>query len=600
MVKEGVHATRHEGKAAAKQLSEKARTELAGFPLTLKTRDDLGLVLRVPAYAQDPRVGEENPRLKIIDFEVNWRPGITDGPTSARVAIVDYDADEGKLHAPAVWNKDTLHFEYPAGKVLDKTSYQSYQFHQVSVWATIESALALYEHPFALGRSIPWGFAGNRLIITPHAGYAENACYDRATKSLQFYYCGPPDNRVYTCLSHDIVAHETGHAILDGIRPLYNEVASAETAAFHEFVADLTQLLCTLRNNPVRHEVKGDLSSADFLVKLGEELAEFISAERGASIRTLTEKLNLADIQTGDSPHRLSQVLTNALFQIMAKRETGYWKERGNTKKEALWDTTRRIIQVGLQPLDYCPPVDIRFADYAAALLYCHELQDPRDEHAYRPQMHQVLEERGVTCPVAPARELVDKLAPKLKGVNFFEMATSRVAIYRFLHEHRQALDIPPAEDLVVLEPYLSNKIGREGDNLPRELVVQYLWREPVLLEGKQYGTLKGERVSLLCGGTLVFDEIGHLRYASLKPGAQVVSAKQKQSADEGEQRRAELTKHLAALAEQDAIAFADETPFGHRGAGMQAIARRDAQGLRLETAPRLHPGREATPWRLE
>ena len=31
----------------------------------------------------------------------------------------------------------------------------------------------------ALGRTIPWAFEGNRLIVVPHAGYGENAYYDR-------------------------------------------------------------------------------------------------------------------------------------------------------------------------------------------------------------------------------------------------------------------------------------------------------------------------------------------------------------------------------------------------------------------------------------
>ena len=104
----------------------------------------------------------------------------------------------------------------------------------------MQRVLEFYEDEFALGRPVPWGFDGNRLILVPHAGYGENAFYDRATKSLQFYYFGDPQNPGYTCLSHDIITHETGHAILDGIRPLYSENPSLQTAAFHEFVGDLT------------------------------------------------------------------------------------------------------------------------------------------------------------------------------------------------------------------------------------------------------------------------------------------------------------------------------------------------------------------------
>lgn len=71
----------------------------------------------------------------------------------------------------------------------------------------------------------------------PHAGYGENAYYDRTSKSLQFYWFGDDKNRVHTCLSSDIVNHEFGHALLDGLRPHFYESVDAQTAAFHEFLA---------------------------------------------------------------------------------------------------------------------------------------------------------------------------------------------------------------------------------------------------------------------------------------------------------------------------------------------------------------------------
>ena len=74
------------------------------------------------------------------------------------------------------------------------------------------------ELDYALRKNL-WAFEGNRLIVLPHAGYGENAYYDRASKSLQFYYFNGPGTTVYTCLSSDIVNHEFGHAVLDGVRP---------------------------------------------------------------------------------------------------------------------------------------------------------------------------------------------------------------------------------------------------------------------------------------------------------------------------------------------------------------------------------------------
>ena len=50
------------------------------------------------------------------------------------------------------------------------------------------------------------------------------AFYERESHSLQFFHfpSKSPTNAlttVYTSLSHDIVSHECGHAILDGIAP---------------------------------------------------------------------------------------------------------------------------------------------------------------------------------------------------------------------------------------------------------------------------------------------------------------------------------------------------------------------------------------------
>ena len=44
-------------------------------------------------------------------------------------------------------------------------------------------------------------------------------------------------------------------AFLDGIRPHYIEAISPETAAFHEFMGDLTAIRILLRNNEFRRYI---------------------------------------------------------------------------------------------------------------------------------------------------------------------------------------------------------------------------------------------------------------------------------------------------------------------------------------------------------
>jgi len=47
---------------------------------------------------------------------------------------------------------------------------------------------------------------------------------------------------VFTCLSHDIIAHEVTHAIIDGIRTYFTEPTNPDVLAFHEAFADLAAL----------------------------------------------------------------------------------------------------------------------------------------------------------------------------------------------------------------------------------------------------------------------------------------------------------------------------------------------------------------------
>ena len=201
--------------------------------------------MRIPVkiFVQDPYIAEKYKKTEKFGIEpikLDWEPSWGDGPTSSRVALVDYNMDTGILASPVKWDRERKEF-------VGTSDPSGFYFHNVNVWAIIQNIISFFEDPFVMGRPIPWGFNGNKLVVVPHAGEMKNAFYNRRGKCLLFYYFFSGDVPVYTCLSHDIVAHETGHAILDGIRPHYFHFSSIQTSGFHEFIADLTAILSALR-----------------------------------------------------------------------------------------------------------------------------------------------------------------------------------------------------------------------------------------------------------------------------------------------------------------------------------------------------------------
>src|SRR5258708_23982079 len=51
-----------------------------------------------------------------------------------------------------------------------------------------------------------------------------------------------PGQTVYPCLSHDIIAHETTHALVDSQRDYFMEPTGPDAPAFHEAFADIVAL----------------------------------------------------------------------------------------------------------------------------------------------------------------------------------------------------------------------------------------------------------------------------------------------------------------------------------------------------------------------
>ena len=578
--------------------ADRERLYAARRVLSQGLEEKLGLQVPFLVYFQDPLVAEKNPELGLHERKIPWEPGLADGPTSARFAVVDYNADTETLAKPARW--DAKRLCYCRGKTrLGPAQKDLLQFHQVNLWATLQWALQFFEQAQGLGRPLPWGFEGNRLIVVPHAGYGKNAYYDRQSKSLQFYYFDRDGERIYTCLSADIIHHELAHAILDGIRPLLIESTSIETAAFHEAIGDITAILIALRNNEFRRQLVedtgGDLASAEALAHVAEQFGH--AAKDRPYLRSAVNTQTLKSTAASNSPHAVSEVLRGAIFDILIDLSKDY-AQRGHSPARAFNYTIQRLQGLALQPLDLLPPIDVTFRDYALAVLRNDELAHPHDPRNHRERIARIFYRRGILtrADLQRLRQRTNLRRRHRLGVYHpvDRLRSSRAAAYRFLDDNREELFLPKDRDILVSDLYTARKEDRQRQRLGPQTILEYTWREEVPLEGSGFGEYQGSRTSLLCGGTLVFDDEGAVISWARKPGSQAdpgtTSEAGLQEQGEGLARRAAFLGSLEQRLTRGQVATPQSCERGLLGSHMPPFTvHQDGGELRFELTPHMN-----------
>ncbi len=410
-------------------------------------------VLRV--YAFDPSRGARLDNHMAI--RVPYEP-LGKGPVGRKVAVIDYDATnrcyyEGvKLDELAILGEHGL-----------APSESDPQFHQQMVYAVAMDTIRRFET--ALGREIRFvrpdhrnaaagGAAADpyrgRLKILPHAMQEANAYYDPALRALLFGYFAAsrddaganlPGQVVFTCLSHDIVVHETTHAVLDGIREHLGEATGLDAPAFHEGFADVVALL---QHFSFRDSLLETIQRTGGLIHRSQ-LAPSIAADRGGPMiqAEIGEDNPIVDLarQFGEAmghrkalrsalgtppdpraleravePHARGAILVAAVFDAFF---TCYINRTRDLIRIAQPDgrqiipnflhadlarrladeaakTAFQIQNICLRALDYCPPVDITFGDYLRALVTADRDAVSDDGLGYRAALINAFRARGI------------------------------------------------------------------------------------------------------------------------------------------------------------------------------------------------------------
>jgi hypothetical protein len=209
---------------------------------------------RVKIMVQDPTVANIKGLEPIEGVEIRGEDFFLDGPVSRRVAVLDFDPATGALvtgvsFTPPKAGGVVGHFE------VELDDLRAPAVMQTNVFGVVMQTLRMFEEPSGLGRRMRWAFDGPQLLVVPRAGEWANAFYERESHSLQFFYFDERGKRIFTCLSRDIVAHETGHAILDGIAPDLYDAVTPHSLALHEAIADIVALLVAFRSRQLSEAV---------------------------------------------------------------------------------------------------------------------------------------------------------------------------------------------------------------------------------------------------------------------------------------------------------------------------------------------------------
>jgi len=297
--------------------------------------------------------------------------------------------------------------------------------------------------------------------------------------------------------------------------------------------------------------------------------SEFGAALRGVAdqdyLRGAWNRRTMKDLRGTFEEHDWSEVLTGIYYELLeflfpkiraeliaengAPRDLG---KRQYYSMRALNRAATVTAGVMFRGIDYCPPVDLRYAEYARAVLRADEVAYPLDDFGIRRKLASIFMKRGLRR-VSEDRTREQGIRAALRDKDIAEIASTPADAYRFLDAHRALFGIPYQANFMVQSVYRTKKKAKSGYRPPREHIIEFVWTEDVPLDGSGFGELAGTMMALQCGGTLVFDSNGNFLHLSL-----VVPTPQ---------RRSELKRYVSYLVKSGSLAVAD----GLQGIGAPA-----------------------------
>ena len=513
--------------------------------------------------AQDPGVTTADGKVLMTKVEVPAEE-LAPGPCGHRVQIVDFDGSANVFYRPRATSLDDDLYD----GVDDVARLQSDpHFHAQNVYAIVSAALLAFES--ALGRHVQWGFdyRTHQIKVAPHAFADANAFYSRRDEGLFFGYFPSRDGKrnVFTCLSHDIIVHETTHALLDGLRRQYARPSSADQAAFHEGYADIIALLSVFRSEEmITHGLASVRRRKDGTVRLGavqvaiekESFLTGLAKQMGQELLGMHRDALRRSVDLAPSPKYLKQpeyeeahtrgeiivaVVMQAFLRVWWNRLLGkvglgdrmaksLKPEHANRRVE-FWrvveegsKTAKHLVQILIRALDYMPPVDIDFGDFLSAVITADSEACPDDDkYHYRSILLSSFSAYGIepssTNEHVPGRWKIPEGDFVYGHAHYDSMKWDREAVFRFIWENRRPLKLVRDALTTVESVRPVVRLAPDGFVL-REVVVEYFQLVTLRAdELHQIGLNRPEEMPdwqnlrLYGGGTLIFDEFGRLKF---------------------------------------------------------------------------------------
>jgi hypothetical protein len=493
------------------------------------------------------------------------------GPRGAYLAVIDYDATSG-VEYEAV-DLDSREVMLDGGLFPSETDPR---FHQQMVYAVASETIHLFER--GLGRIVKWGFRRtksvppeeHRLRLFPHAMQEANAYYSRALQGIVFGYFPAsaedlgrnlPNQNIFTCLSHDIIAHETTHAIIDGQRRRFMENTNPDVAAFHEAFADIValfqhfgyeealveaiqrtggllyrrQLAPTAAPAPEGPAIVAERQQQNPMIELAKQFGESMGM-RAALREALDKDPDPTALDRITEAHERGSILVAAIFDAYF---TAYMNDTADLFRIGRASGTvgpnndlhptlarrlaaeaaklaRRFSMMCIRAIDYCPPVDIRFGEFLRALITSDYEAYPEDTRQYRECLIEAFRLRGIrpegVTSLSQEALLWEGIGTPLqcKGLAFDllhgdspeVLKQNAVMLHDFATTNAKAFSLHGKK--LAIETF--HTVIRVGDAVPRvEIVVEVIERS-----AEKAGSLDFD---FFGGATLVLNADGSVRY---------------------------------------------------------------------------------------